>query len=105
MKEAEKIAITERAAARGGAVKLVRTKSRVYPSEAHRKKRTHVASHAEYAVVDGDRTLVSIIFIGRKWIAVQGRGGNKFGLPVSPVNVTRLRDVEAWAIKRFRSGQ
>jgi hypothetical protein len=82
-------------------VRLVRTKSRVYPSDDHRQRRSGATSHAEYAVLSGQTILAHIIFTGRKWIAVQRNGENKFGLPVSPYNITRLRDLKTWVIERF----
>lgn len=85
-----------------GGVKLIRTKSRVYRSAAHKAARSGVESHAEYAVVSGKKVLAHIIFVSRgKWIAVQRNGQNKFGLPVSPYNVTRLKDLKQWVIERF----
>ena len=87
----------------GGAerVRLVRTRSRVYPSDDHKQRRSGATSHAEYAVFKGDQVLAHLIFNRRKWIAVQRHGDNKFGLPVSPYNITRLRDLKAWVIERF----
>lgn len=82
-------------------MRLVRTKQRVYPSDDHKKRRSGATSHAEYAVFDDKRILAHIIFTGTKWIAVQRHGANKFGLPVSPWNVTRLRDLKTWVIERF----
>src|SRR5260370_20447659 len=85
----------------GSGVRLVRTKSRVYPSDDHKRRRSGATSHAEYAVFDGQKILAHIIFTGRKWIAVRRDGDNKFGLPVSPYNLTRLRDLKTWVIERF----
>ena len=82
-------------------MKLVRTKSRVYPDAAHKQRRSGATSHAEYAVFKDKEILSHIIFTGRKWIAVQRNGTNKFGLPVSPLNITRLRDLKTWVIERF----
>jgi hypothetical protein len=80
----------------------VRTKRRVYPSDDHKQRRSGATSQSEYAVVKGKETLAYIIFVSRgKWVAVQRNGENKFGLPVSPVNVTGLRDLKAWVIERF----
>jgi len=79
----------------------VRTKRRVYPSDDHKRRRSGNTSHAEYAVFSGKTVLAHIIFTGTKWIAVQRNGENKFGLPVSPYNLTRLRDLKTWVIERF----
>ncbi len=86
----------------GSGVRLVRTKSRVYPSDDHKQRRSGATSHAEYAVFKGTQILAHIIFVSPgKWIAVQRNGENKFGLPVSPYNITRLRDLKTWVIERF----
>jgi hypothetical protein len=79
----------------------VRTKARVYPDDDHKRRRSGATAHAEYAVFDGQKVLAHLIFNRRKWIAVQRNGENKFGLPVSPYNITRLRDLKAWVIERF----
>lgn len=99
--EAQRSAVRNQKSGGAASVKLIRTKSRVYPSTAHKRARSGATSPAEYAVVSGKKILAHIILNGRKWIAVQRNGENKFGLPVSPYNITRLRDLKGWVIERF----
>jgi len=78
-----------------GGLRVVRVKSRVY-------KDRRISAHAEYAVVDGERTLLYLIFNCNAWIAVQRTTPSSFGNPVSPINLKRWRDVKQWALERCR---
>jgi len=79
----------------------VRTKRRVYPSEAHKQRRSGATSPAEYAVVRGKETLARIVRNGSKWIALQVSAENQFGKPVSPLNYVLLREVKEWVIEKY----
>ena len=77
-----------------GGVKVVRVRARVY-------KDRRIVSHAEYAIIDGDRTLVYLIFNRNAWVAVQRTTPTSFGNPISPINLCRLRDVKNWALEKW----
>jgi hypothetical protein len=76
-------------------VLVVRVKNRVYNDDGR------LVSHAEYAVVDGDRQLARLVLNRRAWVAVEASDGNGFGKPVSPMNLTLFRDVRKWALEKW----
>jgi hypothetical protein len=81
-------------------VKLRRIKNRKYFETGETRS---LVEHAEYGVIAKRETLARIVFNRGKWIALELGNGNRFGRPVSPLNITRLRDVKRWAIERYRA--
>ena len=79
-------------------MKVVRLKNRVYGDDGR------LVSHAEYGLIDlsGQRGVIArLVFNRSSWIAVQASAGKGFGKPVSPMNLTLLRDVKKWALQKW----
>lgn len=78
--------------------RVIRIKPRVWENAFTPRR---VLSWAEYAVITGNTLHAKIVRNGRAWYVVETNNPDRFGLPVSPANLTRLEDVKQWAIERY----
>jgi hypothetical protein len=91
------MAADDRQKSGGGAtvVRFVRLKCRVYSDSGR------LLNHAEYALIGEHQVLARLVFNRGAWVALECRTDDGFGKPVSPINLTLLRDVKKWALEKW----
>jgi hypothetical protein len=75
-------------------MKVSRVKNRVYNDG-------RVVAHAEYAVIVNGESVARITRNCGSWFCCERRDDQRFGLPVSPMNLKSFRAVKHWASERF----
>lgn len=61
-----------------------------------------VKRHAEYAIIDGVKIKGVMRKNNYKWIVFARDSEERFGLAISPINLTSWRDVRRWALRKWK---
>jgi hypothetical protein len=77
------------------------TRYRVDDETGERYEIRRVRSHAEYAVVTGQKVHARLKRNNGHWVAVERGDDKKFGMVVSPLNIRSWRQVREWALERW----
>lgn len=87
--------------------RITKIKERVYET-VYRVEETgesrdvrRVRRHAEYAIIDGVKVKGVMRRNNNKWVVFACDDEKRFGLAISPVNLTSWRDVRKWALRRW----